>query len=62
MKQLDPQGFSVVNIHLEDGATIKKLRLREKTGEAQTYVAPHKKTDPDKTETDNWGYKGNSNP
>jgi hypothetical protein len=27
-----------------------------------TYVAPHKKTNPNKAETDNWGAKGNINP
>lgn len=33
IKKLDPKAVYVVNIPSEEGATIKKLRYREKTGE-----------------------------
>jgi len=39
-----------------------QVKVKGHTRKDGTYVAPHQRTAPNKTQTDNYGTKGNSNP
>ena len=40
----------------------KTTRVRSTVTKKGTYVAPHSRTTPNKTQRDNWSTKGNTNP
>jgi hypothetical protein len=44
------------------GSAFGQVKVKGHTTKDGTYVAPHQRTAPNKTETDNWSAKGNTNP
>lgn len=52
----------VVSLLLLAPAAFAQTKVKGHTRKDGTYVEPHTRTKPNKTENDNWSTKGNTNP
>jgi uncharacterized protein YxeA len=54
--------FIILSVSLSETHAKSSTRVRGYTKKSGTYVAPHRRTNPDKTKFNNYSTKGNFNP